>query len=126
MALVHSTATRNAVADLVVDRIDAGSGAGKIKFYTAGGVLMGEATFADPAFASASGGSATMTAGSIVSTISLAGTNVMASFKIEDSSANEVFNGTVATSGGDLNLTSITFNQNDTLTINSITYTAMP
>ena len=50
----------------------------------------------------------------------------MAKFKIEDSDANEVFNGTVATSGGDINLTSVTFQQNDSLTINSLTYTAMP
>lgn len=124
MAVSHSTATRNAIADLVVDRIDAGSGAGTIKFYTSGNVLMGSATFADPAFQSASGGSATMTAGAISAVISLAGTNIMAKFKIFDSDSNEVFNGTVGTSGADLNLTSTEFNQNDSLTINSITYTA--
>lgn len=125
MAVAHATAVRTAVADLVVDRIDAGSAAGKINFYTAGDVLMATADFLDPAFAAASSGSATMSPGAIVATISLAGTNVMAKFKVEDSDANEVFNGTVATSGGDINLTSVTFNQNDSLTINSITYTAM-
>lgn len=126
MAIAHSTATRTAAADLVVDRIDAGSGAGKIKFYTAGDVEMGSATFADPAFGNASNGSATMVSGAITATISLAGTNVMAKFKVMDSADTEVFNGTVGTAGADINLTSVTFNQNDTLTINSITYTAMP
>lgn len=126
MALVHATSVRNSVADLVVDLIDAGAGAGVIKFYTNGDVLMGSGTFLDPAFAAASSGSATLNPGAIVATISLAGTNVMAKFKIEDSNANEVFNGTVATSGGDINLTSVTFQQNDSLTINSLTYTAMP
>jgi hypothetical protein len=126
MALVHATSVRNSVANLVVDLIDAGSGAGVIKFYTNGDVLMGTGTFLDPAFAAASAGSAPLSPGAIVATISLAGTNVMAKFKIEDSAANEVFNGTVATSGGDINLTSVTFQQNDSLTINSLTYTAMP
>lgn len=126
MAVAHATSVRNSVADLIVDLIDAGSGAGKIKFYTNGDVLMGQATFLDPAFAAASSGSATLSPGALVATISLAGTNVMAKFKVEDSDANEVFNGTVATSGGDINLTSVTFQQNDSLTINSLTYTAMP
>ena len=115
------------MADLVVDRIDAGSGAGKIKFYTAGfGALMTSIDFSDPAFGSASGGSATMTPGSITGTISLAGTNVMAKFRIEDSDANEVLTGDVGLTGADINLTNTTFNQNDTVTINSLTYTASP
>jgi hypothetical protein len=126
MTIAHATAARTAAADLIVDRIDAGSGAGRINIYTSGDVLMGYATFADPAFAAASNGSASMTPGAIVATISLAGTNIAAKFKVVDSDANEVFNGSVGTSGADLNLTSATFNQNDTLTLNSITYTAMP
>lgn len=127
MTIAHSTATRTAAADLVVDRIDAGIAAGKIKFYTAGfGALMASIDFSDPAFDAASGGAATMTAGAITGTISLSGTNVMAKFRIEDSDANEVMTGDVGLSGADINLTNTTFNQNDTVTINSLTYTAMP
>jgi hypothetical protein len=127
MTIAHSTDCRTAAADLVVDRIDAGSAAGTIKFYTAGfGALMTTVTFSDPAFAAASSGQATMTPGAITGTISLSGTNVMAAFRIEDSDTNEVFNGSVGLSGADINLTNTTFNQNDTVTINSITYTAMP
>jgi hypothetical protein len=114
MTIAHSTATRTAAADLVVDRIDAGAAEGVIKFYTAGfGALMATIT-------------ATMTPGALTGTISLAGTNVMAKFRIEDSDANEVLTGDVGLSGADINLTNTTFNQNDTITINSITYTAMP
>ena len=127
MTIAHSTATRNAACDLVVDRIDAGSAAGKIKFYTAGfGALMTSIDFSDPAFGAASNGSATMTPGAITGTITLAGTNVMAKFRIEDSDANEVMTGDVGLTGADINLTNTTFNQNDTVTINSITYTVMP
>jgi hypothetical protein len=110
-----------------VDRIDAGSAAGKLKLYTASfGALMTSIDFSDPAFDAASGGAAVMTAGAITGTISLSGTNVMAKFRIEDSDGNEVLNGDVGLSGADINLTNTTFNQNDTVTINSITYTAMP
>jgi hypothetical protein len=127
MTIAHSTATRTAAADLVVDRIDAGAAEGVIKFYTAGfGALMATITFADPAFAAGASGAATMTPGALTGTISLAGTNVMAKFRIEDSDANEVLTGDVGLSGADINLTNTTFNQNDTITINSITYTAMP
>ena len=127
MTIAHSTAARDAACNLIVDRIDAGSAAGKIKFYTAGfGALMTSIDFADPAFGPASAGSATMTAGAITGTISLAGTNVMAKFRIEDSDANEVMTGDVGLTGADINLTNTTFNQNDSVTINSITYTVMP
>lgn len=110
-----------------MDRIDAGGGAGKINFYTAGfGALMGTANFAATAFQAAVDGSAVMTAGAISATITLAGTNVMAKFRITDFADAEVLTGDVGLTGADLNLTNTTFNQNDTVTINSITYTAMP
>jgi hypothetical protein len=67
-----------------------------------------------------------MTAGAITGTISLAGTNTMAKFRITDFADNIVMEGDVGTSGADINLTSVSFNQNDTVTINSLTYQAAP
>ncbi len=125
MSITHGTSVRTGVADYVVDLIDAGSGAGKLKFYTANYAdLMATLTFADPAFAAASGGSATMVSGAITGTISLAGTNTMAKFYTTDSDDNVVLAGDVGTAGADINLTSVSFNQNDTVTINSLTYVA--
>jgi hypothetical protein len=127
MSITHGTSVRTGIADYVVDLIDAGSAAGKLKFYTANfASLMTTLTFSDPAFAAASNGSATMTAGAITGTISLAGTNTMAKFRITDSDDNTVMEGDVGTSGADINLTSVSFNQNDTVTINSLTYQAAP
>jgi hypothetical protein len=129
MTIAHSTATRNATAVQVVQRIDAGSAAGKIKFYTAGfGTLMATGTFADPSFdtGAVANGSVSTVAGAIVATITSVGTNVMAKFRIEDSDSNEVLTGDVGLTGADINLTNTTFNQNDSVTINSLTYTAMP
>ena len=129
MTIAHSTSVRNATAVQVVQSIDAGSGAGKIKFYTAGfGTLMATLNFADPSFETGgvSGGSVSTVAGSITGTISASGTNTMAVFRITDSADNEVMTGSVGLAGADINLTNTTFNQNDTVTINSLTYTAMP
>ena len=125
MSITHGTAVRTGIADYVVDLIDGGSGAGKLKFYTANYAdLMTTLTFADPAFAAASSGSAAMVAGAITGTITLAGTNTMAKFYITDSDDNVVLAGDVGTAGADINLTSVSFNQNDTVTINSLSYVA--
>lgn len=127
MSITHETSVRTTIADTVVDLIDAGAAAGKLKFYTANFAdLMTTLTFADPAFQAAALGEAVMTAGAITGTISLAGTNTMAKFRITDSDDNVVISGDVGTSGADINLTSVSFNQNDTVTINSLTYVAAP
>lgn len=127
MSITHGTTVRTGVADYVVDLIDAGGGAGKLKFYTANfASLMTTLNFAATAFQAAASGSATMTAGAITGTISLAGTNTMAKFRITDFADNVIIEGDVGTAGADINLTSVSFNQNDTVTINSLTYVAMP
>ena len=127
MSITHSATVRTGIADYVVDLIDAGSAAGKLKFYTANfASLMTTLTFSAPAFGPASSGSATMTAGAITGTITLAGTNTMAKFRITDSNDVVIIEGDVGTAGADINLTSVSFNQNDTVTINSLTYQAAP
>lgn len=127
MSITHGTAVRTGVADYVVDLIDAGGGAGKLKFYTANfASLMTTLNFAATAFQDAASGQATMTSGAITGTISLAGTNTMAKFRITDFADATIIEGDVGTAGADINLTSVSFNQNDTVTINSLTYVAAP
>lgn len=62
MAVTHPTAVRNAIADLVVDGIDAGAAAGTLEFQTAGSVEVATLTFSDPAFGAAAAGVATASA----------------------------------------------------------------
>jgi hypothetical protein len=125
MTISHVTALRNSFCTSFGAAIDAAATAGKLNFYTANfGSLMTSIAFNDPAFGSPSNGSNAMSAPAITGTISLAGTNTMAKFKILDGDDTEVIQGDVGLAGADINLTSVTFNQNDTVTINSLTYTA--
>ncbi|MCK5709072.1 MAG: hypothetical protein KAI07_00920 [Deltaproteobacteria bacterium] len=121
MALVHVTAIRNTLADAVVDAIDAGAGAGTLVFQTSGDVEVATLTFTDPAFGAAASGTATASA--ITDDTSATGGTV-AKFRIFDSVPAEVFSGTVLTSGGDINLTSLSVGAGDTVSMTSLTYSA--
>jgi hypothetical protein len=54
-----STAARNAACNATTALVDAGAGAGKIRMKSAGGTVIAEVTFGDPAFGAASTGVAT-------------------------------------------------------------------
>lgn len=120
-AVTHPTAVRNAVADLVVDRIDAGSGAGTIQFQTSGDVEVATLTYSDPAYGSAAAGTAT--ANSITSDTNATGGTVAKS-RHYDSDATEVFATAVGTSGSDINLSSLSVGSGDTVSMSSLTYSA--
>lgn len=111
MALTLSTSARNAMADALVDLLDAGPAAGTIQIRsgtrpatpndTATGTLLATVTLVDPAFGSASSGVATMSDPAPV-TAAAAGTATW--FRALDSTGAAVFDGSVGTSGADLNL----------------------
>jgi len=121
MAVTHATTVRTAIADLVVDRIDAGAGAGTLEFLTSGDVEVATLTFSDPAFGAASSGTATASA--ITSDTSATGGTV-AKFVTKDSNGTAVFYGAVSTSGSDINLSSLSVGVGDTVAISSLTYSA--
>lgn len=123
MAVTHPTAVRTAIADAVVDRIDAGSGAGTLEFQTSGDVEVATLTFSDPAFGNAASGVATASA---ITTDATATGGTVAKFVVKDSTGTEVFRGAVGTSGSDINLSSLTIAGGDSVSISSLTYTAMP
>ena len=123
MAITHPTSIRNAIADLVVDSIDAGAAAGTIQLQTSGDVEVATLTFSDPAFGAAASGVATANA---ISDDTSATGGTAAKFKIFDSVANQVaFAGSVAASGGDINFAGgVTIGAGATVSISSLTYTA--
>ena len=121
MAITHTTAVRNSIADLVVDAIDAGPAAGTLEMQTSGDVEVATLTFSDPAFGAAAGGTAT--ASPITSDTNATGGTV-AKFRIFDSVATEVLTGNVQVSGGDINLSSLVVGATDTVSMSSLTYTA--
>lgn len=132
MTLHVSTAARDAGLNAAFDLVNAGAGAGTIKVYSgsqpadasvaASGTLLVTFTLADPAFSPASGGVKDLDADPDLSAAAAA-TGTAGWARCADSAGVTVFDGSVATSGGDftINTTSITSGQTVTLTLGSIT-----
>lgn len=120
-AVTHPTAVRNAIADLVVDLIDAGDSAGTLEFRTSGDAEVATLTFGDPAFGAASNGTAT--ANAIASDTSATG-GTAAKAVAKDSDDTDVFFCSVGTTGEDINLSSVEIGNGDTVSMTSLTYSA--
>lgn len=123
MAVTHVTTIRNALADLVVDAIDAGSGAGYLRFDTSGDSEVATCAFSDPAFGAASSGTAT--ANAISSDTSATGGTV-AKGKFYDSNNTLILTCSVTATGGggDIEITSVAVGATDTVSVSSLTYSA--
>lgn len=112
MTLTLSTAIRNGLVDLLVDALDAGSGAGTIQIRsgtrpagpgtTATGTLLATVTLVDPAFGAGSSGVATLADPSPVTAVA-DGTATW--FRALDSNNTAVFDGRVTATGGGGDLT---------------------
>ncbi|MFA5712416.1 hypothetical protein [Mycolicibacterium sp.] len=126
MALTHSTAVRNAATNAVVDLLDAGSADanGDLVFMTSGDAEVATLGLSATAFGAASSGTAT--ANSIANDTSATG-GTAALFKLQDKDNTEVLRGTVTASGagGDIELSSTGIGAGDTVSVSSLTYTAL-
>lgn len=125
------TNVRSAAADAVVDLLDAGAGAATIEVRTgsqpatadsaATGTVLCTFTLADPAFGAASSGVATMASTPRTTTGSAAGTAGW--FRAKDSTGATVFDGSVGTSGAELNLNTLTISVGVNVEVTSGTVT---
>lgn len=124
MAILLSTIGRNGAADGVVDKIDAGAGAGKLKIYTAAKAsLLASLTFSDPAFGDAATGVAT--ANAITDDSAADNTGVAAVFTATDFDDNVVLEGTVGglASGEDMELNTTNIVAGGVVSVSSFTFT---
>lgn len=128
MALTHVTAIRNQLADLVVDAIDAGAGAGDLQIAVDSGFtqVASTITFADPAFGAASGGTASALGVPIEDDPAAGQGSAVTVWRTRDSDSNEVFRGTATGTGGggDMELSSTTIAAGDAVRLNSFDYSA--
>jgi hypothetical protein len=123
MAVTHSNAARSAAANAVVDLLDVG-GAGTLRFLTSGDAVVATLTFSATAFGAASDGVAT--AAEITPDTNAVGGTV-AKWEARNNANAMVFAGSAASpTGGDINLSSLTVGESDTVSISSLTYTAAP
>lgn len=123
MSVTHPAAVRNAIANAVVDLIDAGAAAGTLEMQTSGDVEVATLTFSDPAFGAAASGTAT--AGSITDDTNATG-GTIAKAVAKDSDGNEVFSCSVTATGGggDIELSSVEISAGQTVSLSSLTYSA--
>ncbi len=121
MALTHTTATRNALANAINTAANAGAGAALLVIMTSADGEVATLTMSDPAYGAASAGA--VTANAITDDTNATG-GTAALFKVTDSAGAEVYRGTVGTSGADLNLSSLSIAAGDTVSVSSLVYTA--
>jgi len=128
--IIHTVAVRDAVTDLVVDRVDAGAGAGSLIYQTSGDVVVATCPFSDPAFdaSGSAGGNADglATANAITSDTNAVGGTV-AKARIKDSNALEVLSCSVTATGGggSIIVSSTVVGAGDTMQTDTLTYASM-
>lgn len=120
MGLTLSNATRTAGADAIVDRVDAGAAAGKLRIYsgarpagpdTAIGaqVLLAEFTLADPAFAAGAAGVKTLDVTPVLATTGLAAGTATWARLLDSNNVAHIDAAVTATGGGgDIQLNTVT------------------
>lgn len=134
MTIRLPVASRNAAADAIAARTDAGAGSGLVRVYTgsqpasadlaATGTLLATFTTNDPAFAAAGSGTATLDVTPALSAVGVAAGDA-GWFRIVDSTGATVIDGSVTASGGggDLIMSTITVSIGLTLQLTAGTIT---
>jgi hypothetical protein len=137
MATRIATAAQNAACDAVVDLIDGGSGAGYCEIRTGSqpatantavsGSLLATITYSDPAFGAASSGTATADITPAL-TVAASGTGTAGWFRMFDSAAAGIYDGSITVTGGGgdmtVNTTSLVATVNFTITAQTLTMPA--
>lgn len=125
MAVTHPTAVRDSVCNHIVDQLDEGTPPGNLIFRTSGDVEVATLPFSTTAFGASSSGTATASA--ITSDTSATG-GTIAKATLENAAGTAKINCSVTASGGggDIELSSVIVSAGQTVSVSSLTYTAMP
>lgn len=131
-----STDVRNAIVDAITARIDAGSGAGKLRIYTgsrpaspasaATGTLLAEFTLNDPSFGAGASGVATLDITPEVADAAADNTGTAGYARFVDSDNNGRIDATVTATGGggEVTCNTISFVAGAVVTVTGCTITA--
>lgn len=125
MSLIHITAVRNEIVDLVVDKLDEGTTNtyGRLVFKTSGGDVLSTHDLSDPAFAAAASGAAVANA---IANATASASGTVAKFELQDKDETKIVEGTVTAvgGGGDLEAagTSLAITSGDTVEVSALTY----
>ena len=125
MAIVHSTAIRNAIANLVVDAIDAGAAANGTLELLDGAVVDVTINLAGTAFGDSVAGVATA-AGLPLSGVAAVGVAELDNFKIKDGDGTVILTGSVTNKAGagDIKIDNTMTAAGQTVYVDTLSYTA--
>ena len=118
MTLILEVGMQNDIADALDTAINV-SGPGTLEFETVGDVEVATIPFQNPAFGGAVAGLLTMAGQPLTDASATGGT--VAQFSIYDGAAQKQLEGTVATSGGDINITSLTIAATESVELTTFT-----
>ena len=127
--MVITTALRSTLADAAVDAVDVGAGTATLEIRTgsapgpdnaATGTLLATFNLPNPCFGSASSGVATANA---ITAVTGAAAGTAGYFRVKNRGATAVWEGSVGTSGADLNLNTTTISVGVDVSITSWTVT---
>ena len=121
MALILETGLRNALADAIDVQINTGAGTAELRFETTGDVEVATEALQNPAFGAAAAGVITCQGTPIEDTNATGGT--VGQFSIYDRDGTKQLEGTVATAGADINISSTGVGAGDTVRLTSLTIT---
>lgn len=131
--MANAPSLTNAAASAAADAVTALANGGKLRIYSgtkpanadtalSGNTLLAELALSSTAFGSASNGVAT--ANSITDDSSANASGTASFFRVfKSDGTTAVFDGTVGTSGADLNLNSTSISSGATVSVSSLTYT---
>jgi hypothetical protein len=125
MSVAHTLQVRTAIADLIVDKLDAGAAPGKLVFRSSTGVAVATLPLSRPAFGDAVDGVAI--AGPIGDDPAAIGGRV-AKATLHDGFDNQVLSCTVTEigGGGDIELNTLQIGAGISVTVSLLRYTAPP
>lgn len=126
MAITLATASRTAACDAVVDKIDQGAAAGKLKLKATNDTLLCTITLNDPAFAAAASGVAALDVSPALSGTGLAAAGagtLSTKFDFTDSDDNVIFSGVVGVGSGEIQLDNNSIAENQVVNITGYDHT---
>jgi hypothetical protein len=125
VALTHTTAVRNALANLIDDQVNAGSPPGFFELMTAADAVLATIELETTAFGAASVGVITL-AGTPLEDTSADDTGTAALFRLTNAAGTEILRGTVTATGGggDVEIDNTSIVATQTVRLTSFTYAA--
>ena len=123
MSVTHPTATRNGIADYVVDQLDLNTPPGRLVMQSAASATVAFLTLSNPAFGSAATGTATASA-ITADNNAVGGTITKAELRTGSNTAIVLCSVTATGGGGDIQLNSVVISAGQQVSITSLTYSA--